>query len=1131
MNRSPESIGESLVTQGKVSGKSFFIEPRYKVRDDLIEQMVTNPSGDDKYPLDLPFERTYDVVGETTDDFFKKHSIAVALINDGRYKNVRFLAAKFVPSTWQETDDEVIALQNDLRFRVREALLKRGDPKETIQAAEELKSFAGEVSKGKTLDANNFRRLVGLFGSSRVVDILYRSRPEFRGIPVDQVKSILADYLGDFLITRGSFNPDDIEAGVDYLSEATFQEGLLEVVKDSCLNFYNFSRRSDPEQQKMDIFQEFFDIISLEIERFDSEELRQVVGRAKDYYFSLLSIPKPQNIVESLREGREFPDVNQLINIKEVGDKRRVVIADEMRLGKSASVILAKEILGVKRALIAAPSNVIPTWMDYLSDTVDNNGRQIGYFKEGQAPKVLIVDSPESLQSEDIDSYDYIIVSHERLNGRYTPLLEEAGFGMLIVDEVHKLKNLQEGVWSSNLLRLSKYGEENDSYVALLSGTPVPNKIEDVALLLKLLYPKQFGNLDNKVLVRSIINGDLVDLRSLLIPRMQMKALRESLRVRDVEETVQFFELSEAEKAIYEVLMEEDEMEARDKMRILRQFVLNPALLETTPGLQGSKIKEVGDYLRTKFLEGKNKIVVFVNGYIENIIRGSQNIIPQLNLPNDVEVRYIMGGISQEERVAVQKDLNNTQKKMAVFISGQTADVGVDFSGADLVGFYNEPWTKYDKMQQTARLLGDYSQTPLLSSTFIASNTLEEGIHLYIDAKYRAIQKLLRGIPISDLEKEMLEKSEVVEEPDLEVNPELAEYYFSTWDKMMKMFGYVREIGEEEFLKFIHDYGKDYAGCYFDLGSRSYQANACRVSGTIIANLAKEEDGQTPSDIRILDIASGPEMLRRHIKEDYQNRIVSLDINRHHFREKGGDRIIGSFLRLPVQDNSMDFVNLSLALHYSRFVPSRGEYERLAVLAEMNRTLKMGGKAVVNLLYNLDIKDLDKFNEIVYVLGFRIMNRYSGEVTVGERFRSRVITLEKVGEVDWLNEEETWKESLGKLAELIGKDLFDGLKLPEQRRKLKDSKRIIKDFVINGETFDVGFNSLDYQVLEEEEEILEEAESLKKQYYSIEEIPADEIISHGFVRFCISRKVNSHSLRKYVLFKKLRKGEGAIVVR
>ena len=59
-------------------------------------------------------------------------------------------------------------------------------------------------------------------------------------------------------------------------------------------------------------------------------------------------------------------------------DKKKILIGDEMGMGKSASVIIAKEsifakeVFGIKQALVVAPNNVISTWRTYLSQ--ENEG-------------------------------------------------------------------------------------------------------------------------------------------------------------------------------------------------------------------------------------------------------------------------------------------------------------------------------------------------------------------------------------------------------------------------------------------------------------------------------------------------------------------------------------------------------------------------------------------------------------------------------------------------------------------------------------------------------------------------------------------------------------------------------------
>ena len=74
------------------------------------------------------------------------------------------------------------------------------------------------------------------------------------------------------------------------------------------------------------------------------------------------------------------------------------------------------------------------------------------------------------------------------------------------------------------------------------------------------------------------------------------------------------YELSQIERDIYETLLEEDELTASQKIHVLQKFLLNPELLDTTPGIQGSKIKAVSSALHETF-ENMDKVVMFVNRY------------------------------------------------------------------------------------------------------------------------------------------------------------------------------------------------------------------------------------------------------------------------------------------------------------------------------------------------------------------------------------------------------------------------------------------------------------------------------------------------------------------------------------
>ncbi len=976
--------------------------------------------------------------------------------------------------------------------------------------------FISKVGEGETLESHEFQALLSLFGSERAVDVLFQYRPEYRKISLPFAKRVIGDYLGEFLALRGDLQLDKLEMGVQYLSDASLKDGLREVIKNDCLKSYNQLRRGGRIDDDLSVFQTYIASLRSKTVSYSTPELAEVIDEVEEFYKALFEIIHiPDNVVNELEQGRLFPDINQRINILELMGKQKILIADEMGVGKSASAILAKESLGVKQALVVVPSNVVEVWRKYLSDYKNGDGSAKGYFKEGQAPRVLTINNGlESLNNLDLSEYDYILVSQERLNDDYMTFLEQLDYDMLVVDEAHKLKNITSGKRADNLVKLAGKIEGDDKYLALLSGTPVPNHIGDVAMVLKLLYPEKFEGIARKDLTRQILEGDVLDLRSLLVPRMQMKSLAESIEMPTLHEDLHAIQMSTEEKDAYEVLLEEDELTASQKIQILRQFALNPQIFEMTPGFQSSKIQAVAESLRSTFA-AKNKVVMFVNGYIEGVIRGETTIFEGLNLPEDVEVHVIDGKVPKTRRLEIQKLLQEqSERKMLLAVSGQTADVGVDFSGAEELYFYNEPWTEYDKRQQQGRVYRPGLKQDLISHTFYVEGSVEEGIHKYIEHKYTAVEKLLRGIPLSELERELLRDDEKQIDPNLEVNPTLAEHYLSSWHRMLKIYSYVKGIGEKDFVTFLNKYGREYADCYTDLGSRSYQANVGRLAGTVIDNLAKSKN-QDPKFVRILDVASGPEMLKRHISEDFQDQIVSVDINPHHFEQVDEKRRVGSFLDLPTADSTVDYANLSLALHYTKLSLRQGIYEPIKVFQELNRVLVNEGVAVINLMHNNDLKDPELFARAIEKVGFKIVEGLSGEVSSANNFKSRMLVLQKIG---------SCTQDTSTLVQQIGAPLLQGFKLAKTDVKIKDSRKIVTTFLLDGaKRIKASLNGLDQNVLSEEQATLSAMKSLRHKYGSIQKIPKEVIYQSGLAR--------AYTGKAYVLFKSLETGNGAVITR
>ncbi|MCX6780749.1 MAG: SNF2-related protein, partial [Candidatus Magasanikbacteria bacterium] len=967
--------------------------------------------------------------------------------------------------------------------------------------------------------SQNIRSLIGVFGASRAIDLLYKFRPEFRGIPVERVKSCLGEYLGDFLAAKHEFHLKDLGEAKEFLSDTTFREGLYETMKSHCLQYYFQERKKGVEGDSYEIIYGYLVHIIDELGDDTNEFLDQVIEDVVTYFADAIQkFHKPEKFVDHLAEGREFPDLNQKINMKELQDKKRMLIADEMGLGKSASVIMAKEHMKLGCAVVVVPAVVVGTWQDYLSDDPERKG----YFKPGQAPRVLVVENPEQLRDVTKDQYDYIIVSHGRLNGRYAPLLEQLDPDMLIVDEVHELKNIKAGKKAAvrsralmPLVRKLEQGEKENKYLAILSGTPIPNKVRDVALTLKMLYPEKFADMSSAELVRDIIHGDAINLRALLIPHMQMKELEDVVEMPERAEKIVEVKLSPDEADMYEAILELDELTATEKMKTLMKFLMNPALLDTTPGIEGAKIVALRNELQEIF-KTKSKVLLLVNHLISGILRGRNAVIDQLSLPPNVKIETIHGEDDKKQRPKIQNEFNNGVDPMLLGGSGDAMGVGISLVGGEVTIVYSEPWTESDLRQQKARVFRPGLQHPIQERTMIVSGTLDEGIHKYIARKYAAVEKILKGIPISELDKRMLEKAEsnpTGEDADFELNPELARTYYSWRQRLSQMFGHMKELGEESIVKFLETWGADYAEGYRQVGARSYQANTNRVSGTLINEMI-QKSGRHPAALAILDVASGPEMLRHHIGNANQESVFSLDINGHHFKDStSGKTRTGSWTKMPIKSGSVDYLNCAMAFQDSAFIPSKGKFERIDVLREMNRVLKNGGRAVISMIYSMQMLDMEKFKLFAEATGFHLVEDYSGLAENGGRFSSQIITLEKFADAQ-KTAQDIFKE--------VGQENHSGLKMGNTEKILKNYREILTGFFLDGRAKTVDLNDSDRAVLHEEKELTDKVAELKVRYKTIRDIPPEEVISNGFVRMLAGKN--------YLLFKRLTKASGVVIL-
>jgi len=983
----------------------------------------------------------------------------------------------------------------------------------------ELRNF---LNWDNIINLEEFRSIVSMFPIEAAVDVLYALHPHFRWLDRVDAKSLIAEYLWDtFMHSNGIIGKVKIPEWISLLNK-NIQDNMQLVIKQDFLQFYK-KRRKEHNVDDKDVC---LDYIHKEL----SDKLlgvwnwamiiNQIKEDFKHFLLEVADMQKPDNFVDGLDTFRNFPDFLQKLNARQILDKRRFLIADGMGMGKSLSSVLAREVGLLWTTLLAVPSNMTDTRKWYLSSDIDEQGSQVGYFKMGFAPKVLVVTSPSDL-SNDLNTYDYIIISHERLaDNQYIDGLIDISFNYMIVDEIHKLKNIYSGKRSQWLISLAEKIEDNDWYLCLLSWTPIPNTISDLAVLIKLLYPKEYGRMSNQELVKSVLQSDSLHLRWMLLQRMEMKKLVENVDMPDLYEKNEYVLFSDKEKEYYSILLEDEGYSFNEKLMALRKFTLSPMLLWLDDIWISSKIQKISKDIKEVLLN-KDKLVVFINSFINWVIRPTHDldqkdtIIAQLDLGNDIAVD-IIDGSNRMDRTSIQKKFFAHQGKMVLFVSGKTADVWIDLTAAEHMIHIDDPWTKADKDQQIARVYRYRQNKDITSTTYLTSWSIDAVINNYIFFKENIILKLYHGFDLSEVESVIIE-SELSGKNwgGDDVNRWLIAYMENSRERLWDFFAITKYAWGQKVKDQIDIVGSDVARYYKKLKYRSYAANVNRVNMTIIEKLHNSESKK----INILDLWCGPKMLQEQYDWFNGRLIFNLDLNSNYFTEEDlntGNSIVGSFDNIPLDDDAVEIVSSSLSWHDTIWNVNKNQYERLKTLYEMMRVLKDNWHAVISLPYSVEIKDRVLFKQIINILWGEVIDKYTGFIA-GDWFGSYTIVIRKKAKNNKSYEECMYA--------VLSTGRKNWLVLDKAKRNITTTTDIIQSVNINNSTdIDVILSKNSKSLLSLQEWYKVQMRKLIDTYWHIDSIPKPELYKWWYWRY-------GKGMKSSVIFAKLPNDWGMIKIR
>lgn len=702
----------------------------------------------------------------------------------------------------------------------------------------------------------------------------------------------------------------------------------------------------------------------------------------------------------------------QIIGAKYIVDNKKVLIADEMGLFKTSQSIFAKskleESLGKVSTLVVCPYSVKAHWKDEINE----------WYYKGKDARIVDLscenyqDSIKEAKDADFVLIHYDVLSRDGTNKEKERIrgLQNIGFRYVLFDEVHNAKN-PEAIRSKNAKLLA----DNAEYLALLSGTPIPNEVIDLYMLMSMLEPKKYkidfqnprNNLNS---FYSLYQRDPHLVKTLLHQRMLRREAKDYIDSKLPK--AEFFdvdvELKGKHADVYHEIYNNENMAMYTKLKQILKASLDPALVDpkhisnvslrnNLTRIDSEKYKRLDRIVEEEARKG-GKVLVFSSHFKNGVTEKLRQRYSHYN------AEVIDGDVDSTEREEIRKRFQFEDSNVLLATIG-TMSEGVDLTAANAVVFLDKGYTTraFDQAVRRSLRVGEIKKDKVNIYSLINRNdipTIDEGIERLLSDKKRWINFILKGY---DLSKEELK--ELFDTRIYKAKP-IREALMSPRKIIFQHYLVKRNKGGESIKRSIEnnkEISERIPDIYLMDWENTLQGNTSTVYKKIINGLEKKADLEN-----MIDLACGPFVLSRTLNRP----VVNVDLDPYMLKKgletapKGNVAFQAFLHNLPVQSNSFDFALCSLAYQMLAVERKGGDgkplREREAFLKETNRILKDKGYFLLNLPCSMiRPNEVDKFYNGLNQIGFDVVNGLSGYIESNKRggdFKIFNALLQKVGE-------------------------------------------------------------------------------------------------------------------------------------
>lgn len=443
-----------------------------------------------------------------------------------------------------------------------------------------------------------------------------------------------------------------------------------------------------------------------------------------DLIFVLLQPPIELEVPDSLQLPHDLYPY-QIHGVKFLTSNKNALLADDMGTGKTVMTIVALRILmqqnKLNRALILSPPSILYEWKRHLEEwapellTCFVRGTQLDRARLWKTPAHVYVTSYDTLRN-DVEKY---LVREGR----------GSSFDLVAIDEAHHIKN-------PDTKRAKAVRKLSPQYRWALTGTPIQNKIEDMAALFQFIYPgliSSFGMHEENIKRRvapHFLRRRKHDVLKDLPPKIKQDIWLEMSK----QQRQEYEQVEKHAQAMIEGLgANVTRQHIFAQMQKLKQICNFPSNSGSSPKLDMLK-EQIEDVV-----ESGHKVIVF-SQYID---QGIDKLIAGLG---PYGVGKIVGGQSDLIRRQEIEKFKFSEDTPILLISLKSGGEGLNLTEASYVVHFDHWWNPAVMWQAEDRVHRKGQQNNVNIYSYWMAETIDERIHRILQQKGLLIENVVDGL-------------------------------------------------------------------------------------------------------------------------------------------------------------------------------------------------------------------------------------------------------------------------------------------------------------------------------------------------------------------------------------------------